>query len=78
MEEHRKNCEQHEKYIEAEIAEKRIEELKADEYKRQQDSMRASHIAVKLKVEESTMLEIQQITSKWNNKINDYNEKSEM
>ena len=72
MEEHRKNCEQQGKYIEAEIAKNRLDELRAHEEKRRREAMRARQIAERLGVEEAHMLEFQQFNRTWDKKITEY------
>ena len=72
LEEHRKNCEQQGKYVEAEIAKNRLEELKSHENTRQKEAMRARQIAEKLGVEESHVLEFHQFNKTWDKKISEY------
>ena len=60
LEEHRKNCERQGKYVEAEIAKNRLEELKLHEENRRREAMRSRQIAERLGVEEVHMLEFQQ------------------
>mmetsp|Transcript_20691 Transcript_20691/g.25606 ORF Transcript_20691/g.25606 Transcript_20691/m.25606 type:complete len:260 (+) Transcript_20691:221-1000(+) len=72
LEEHRKNCEQQGKYVEAEIAKNRLEELKAHEENRKKEAMRARQIAERLGVEEAHMLEFQQFNMTWDKKMGDY------
>ena len=60
LEEHRKNCEKQGKYVEAEIAKNRLEELKLHEENRRREAMRSRQIAERLGVEEAHMLEFQQ------------------
>lgn len=77
LEEHRKNCEQEGKYVEAEIAKNRLEELKTHEDNRQKESMRARQIADKLGIEEAHKLEFEQFEGSWKKKIDDYEGHSE-
>lgn len=74
LEEHRKNCEAQGKYVEAEVAKKRFEELKSHEENRKRESMKAQQIKERLGVEEAHMLEYQQFNSQWDKKYNDYEE----
>ena len=60
LEEHRKNCERQGKYVEAEIAKNRLEELKLHEENRRREAMRSRQIAERLGVEEAHMLEFHQ------------------
>lgn len=72
LEEHRKNCEQQGKYVEAEIAKNRLEDLKSHEENRKKEAMRARQIAERLGVEEAHMLEFQQFNMTWDKKMGDY------
>ena len=72
LEEHRKNCEQQGKYVEAEVAKKRFEELKSHEANRRLESMKAQQIKERLGVEEAHMLEFQQFNLLWDKKSKDY------
>lgn len=74
LEEHRKNCEQQGKYVEAEVAKKRFEELKSHEANRRRETMKAQQVKERLGVEEAHMLEYQQFNSQWDQKCNDYEE----
>ena len=60
LDEHRKTCEREGKYIEADIAKKRLAELRQHEENRRQEGMRSRQIAQRLGVEEAHMLEFQQ------------------
>ena len=60
LEEHRKNCEAQGKYVEAEIAKNRLEELRQHEFSRRKEALRSRQIAERLGVEEAHMLEFQQ------------------
>lgn len=53
LDEHRKTCEREGKYIEADIAKKRLEELRQHEDNRKQEGLRSRQIAQRLGVEES-------------------------
>lgn len=72
LEEHRKNCEQQGKYVEAEIAKNRLDELKIHEENRRKEAMRSRQIAERLGVEEAHMLEFQQFNTIWDKKMSDY------
>ena len=50
LEEHRKNCEAEGKYVEAEIARNRLEELRLHEENRRREAMRSRQIAERLGV----------------------------
>ena len=72
LEEHRKNCERQGKYVEAEIAKNRLEELKLHEENRRREAMRSRQIAERLGVEEAHMLEFQQFNMIWDKKMQEY------
>lgn len=76
MEEHRKNCEQQGKYVEAEIAKNRLEELKLHEDKRQEEALRARQISEMLGVEEAHVLELKQFNMNWDKKMSEYEERA--
>jgi len=73
LEEHRKNCEMEGKYVEAEIAKNRLEELKIHEQRRRCEALRSRQIAERLGVEEAHMLEFQQFNQKWDKKMEEFN-----
>jgi hypothetical protein len=60
LNEHRKNCEALGRYVEAEIARKRLDELRAHEESRAREGLRARQLAELLAVEEAHMMEFQQ------------------
>ncbi|RHY15076.1 hypothetical protein DYB25_003074 [Aphanomyces astaci] len=72
LEEHRKNCEKQGKYVEAEIAKNRLDELKVHEENRRKEAMRSRQIAERLGVEEAHMLEFQQFNLVWDRKMEEY------
>ena len=77
LEEHRKNCEQQGKYVEAEIAKNRLIELRAHEDSRQREFMKARHISEKLGVEEAHMLEFRQFNAQWDKKLQEYDDNAQ-
>ena len=77
LEEHRKNCERQGKYVEAEIAKNRLEELKLHEENRRREAMRSRQIAERLGVEEAHMLEFQQFNLIWDKKMAEYERRAE-
>lgn len=77
LEEHRKNCERQGKYVEAEIAKNRLEELKLHEENRRREAMRSRQIAERLGVEEAHMLEFQQFNAVWDKKMTEYEQHAE-
>jgi len=76
LEEHKKTCEKEGKYIEADIAKKRLEELRQHEENRRQEGMRSRQIAQRLGVEEAHMLEFQQFNSMWDQKMKEYEQRA--
>ncbi|KAL7688535.1 hypothetical protein Plhal304r1_c019g0069371 [Plasmopara halstedii] len=72
LEEHRKNCERLGKYVEAEVAKKRLEELKVHEENRRKEAMRSRQIAERLGVEEAHTLEFQQFNVIWDQTMEAY------
>lgn len=72
LEEHRRNCERQGKYVEAEIAKNRLDELKLHEENRRKEAMRSRQIAERLGVEEAHMLEFQQFNMVWDKKMADF------
>ncbi len=77
LEEHRKNCERQGKYVEAEIAKNRLEELRLHEENRKKEAMRSRQIAERLGVEEAHMLEFQQFNVVWDRKMDEYERHAE-
>ncbi|KAL9182754.1 hypothetical protein ACHAXT_004033 [Thalassiosira profunda] len=77
LEEHRKNCEQQGKYVEAEVAKKRFEELKTHEANRRRESMKAQQMKERLGVEEAHMLEYQQFNTQWDAKCKEFEDQSQ-
>jgi len=76
LEEHKKNCERAGKYIEADMAKKRLEELRQHEENRRQEGLRSRQIAQRLGVEEAHMLEFQQFNAAWDRKTKEYEERA--
>ena len=76
LDHHRKECEREGKYIEADIASKRLAELKKHEQKKRLEELRERQIAQRLGVEEAHMLELQQFNSTWDRKMSEYEERA--
>lgn len=72
LDEHRKTCEKQGKYVEAELAQRRLEDLRKHEEARRREAMKSRQIAERLGVEEAHMLEFQQFTALWDRKISDF------
>ncbi|CAM9667812.1 unnamed protein product [Ascophyllum nodosum] len=77
LEEHRRNCERQGKYVEAEIAKNRLDELKLHEENRRKEAMRSRQIAERLGVEEAHMLEFQQFNKVWDKRMADFEHHAE-
>eukprot|EP00904_Undaria_pinnatifida_P013002 jgi/Undpi1/8832/HiC_scaffold_25.g11294.m1 len=77
LEEHRRNCERQGKYVEAEIAKNRLDELKLHEENRRKEATRSRQIAERLGVEEAHMLEFQQFNTVWDKRMEDYEHHAE-
>lgn len=72
LEEHRKNCVRQGKYVEADVAKNRIDELKSHEANRRLEAMKDQHEREKLGIEEAHMLEFQQFNLIWDKKSKEY------
>jgi len=76
LEEHKKACVRDGKYIEADIAKKRLDELRQHEDNRKAEGLRSRQIAQRLGVEEAHMLEFQQFNSMWDHKMKEYEQRA--
>jgi hypothetical protein len=76
LEEHQRNCEKAGKYLEADIAKKRLEELRAHEAERREEGLRSRQIAQRLGIEEAHMLEFQQFNDMWDRTMAEYEERA--
>lgn len=76
LEEHRKNCEQQGKYVEAEVAKRRFQELKSHEANRRRESMKSQHARDRMRVEDEHLLEYQKFNAQWDQKNKDFDEQS--
>uniref|UniRef100_A0A7S4F8F8 Uncharacterized protein n=1 Tax=Chrysotila carterae TaxID=13221 RepID=A0A7S4F8F8_CHRCT len=76
LEEHKKNCERQGKYVEADIAKKRLAELRQHEENRKMEGLRSRQIAQRLGVEEAHMLEFQQFNAMWDAKMGEYEQRA--
>merc|ERR1712167_318572 len=72
LEEHRVECEKNGKYVEAEIAKKRLDELREHEENRQREAMKSRQITERLGVEEAHMMEFQQFNAIWDKKMQEF------
>ena len=76
LQEHKKNCEREGRYVEADVAKKRLEALRQREEKRQQDALRSRQVAQRLAVEELHIHEFQQFNSMWDRKMKDFEDRA--
>ena len=76
LEEHRKNCEQQGKYVEAEVAKRRFQELKSHEANRRRESMKSQHARDRMRVEDEHLLEYQKFNAQWDQKNKEFDEQS--
>merc|ERR1711990_982332 len=72
LEDHRIECENEGKYVQAEIAKKRLDELRDHEENRQREAMRSRQITELLGVEEAHMMEFQQFNAIWDKKMDEF------
>merc|ERR1712188_348521 len=72
LEEHRIECENEGKYVQAEIAKKRLDELRDREENRQREAMKSRQITELLGVEEAHMMEFQQFNAIWDKKMEEF------
>lgn len=65
MEEHRKDCEMQGKYVEAEMAKNRIEELKIQDFNRRREHLIYNQAREREEVEEAHLMEYQDFNKRW-------------
>ena len=73
---HRKECERECKYVEADIAKRRLAELRALAESREVDTVASRQHAQRQGVEEAQMLEFQQFNTLWDQKFREYDERA--
>eukprot|EP01017_Pseudomicrothorax_dubius_P038211 TRINITY_DN5696_c0_g1_i3.p1 TRINITY_DN5696_c0_g1~~TRINITY_DN5696_c0_g1_i3.p1 ORF type:complete len:257 (-),score=97.21 TRINITY_DN5696_c0_g1_i3:129-899(-) len=71
-----KQCELSGKYVEAQTALMKIEELKNEASKRRKEQMRARHLNEKLEIEEAHLAEFNQFNDFWDKKMQEFNEEA--
>lgn len=76
LEEYKKNCERQGKYIEADIAKKRLEELRLHEEDKRLNGLRSRQEAQRLGIEEAHMLEFQQFNDMWDRQMKEYDDRA--
>lgn len=72
LEEHRKNCEREGKYVEAEMAKNRIDELKVQEEQKRKDALRLKQQQERLEIEEAHLMEFNQFNENWDKRMNEF------
>ena len=65
LEQYQERCEREHMYVEAQVAAKRLAELRSHELKRRQESLYSRHIAEKLDLEEVHLREIEVLAVAW-------------
>jgi len=69
MEQHRTQCEQEGRYVEAEMAKNRIAELKEQEYQRQMEEMLYNHQQQRQECEDAHIEQYQEFNSHWDREL---------
>ncbi|CDW71390.1 UNKNOWN [Stylonychia lemnae] len=69
LEEHRKQCEQEGKYVEAEMAKNRIEELKHQEFQRRREELIFNQTKEREEVEQAHIMEYQEFNKNWDDTL---------
>lgn len=77
LEEHRKNCEQQGRYVEAEVAKRRFHELKSHEANRRRESLKSQHARERMRVEDEHLMEYQNFNTRWDQKGKEFDEQSQ-
>jgi len=72
LEKHRLDCERQGKYEEADLAKKRLEELRSHEESRRREELRSQQLAERLGVEEAHMKELQEFNEIWDRKVAEF------
>jgi len=78
LEEHREECQANGMYMEAQVAQKRLEELREHERRRRSEAVRSRHLAERLDVEEAHMLEFEGFNARWDKKMQEYTERTSL
>ena len=65
LEEHRAQCQKNGQYAEAEVASKRLAQLKLEEQNRRKEALRGKHIEQRLEVEEHHKVELKAFNTSW-------------
>lgn len=77
LEEHRKNCEQQGRYVEAEVAKRRFHDLKSHEANRRRESLKSQQARERMSVEDEHLMEYQNFNTGWDQKGKEFDEQSQ-
>merc|ERR1719231_1084007 len=72
LEKHRADCEKQGKYEEADLAKRRLHQLRAHEENRRREELRSQQLAERLGVEEAHMKELQEFNEIWDRKVAEF------
>ena len=72
LDEHRKNGEREGKYVEAEMAKNRIEELKAQDLQKRFEELRLRHKTEAAEIEEAHLQEFNAFNQNWDKRMNEF------
>ncbi|EGR29465.1 oxygen-independent coproporphyrinogen iii family protein, putative [Ichthyophthirius multifiliis] len=75
--EHQINCQKQGKYVEAELAKRRLQELKVEFEKRSKDEMKQRHYNEKSEIEKAHLNEYNEFNEFWDKKMQEFNEEAE-
>ena len=78
LDQHRKKCEKEGKYVEAEMAKNRINEIKSQEVQKFRDNLRSKQLSERLEVEEAHLVEFNQFNQLWDKKMGDFQQTPEI
>ena len=76
LDDHRRACEEKCKYLEADVATARLNELKLLEEDRHRSALRSKHIAERVAVEETHKKEFQRFNSEWDQRMELFDQKA--
>ncbi|EGR28522.1 hypothetical protein IMG5_173780 [Ichthyophthirius multifiliis] len=75
--EHQKNCEKSGKYVEAELAKRRLQELKLEFERRSKDETKQRHLNEKQEIEKAHLNEYNEFNEFWDRKMLEFNQEAE-
>ena len=76
MIDHQRNCERLGRYVEAEMAKKRIKELKEKDDQGKKSQLKQKHSTEKMQLEEAHLNEFNQFNEFWDRKMEEFNEQA--